>query len=447
MFINTFPIPPSDLVKDNAIKAREDALKQELSNRKLYYGAYLGENIAETTMAYFAPEVWKEVPPAQQNMIYRFVKRISLVYKNQPEYIYGNPEAKIMTLPPNEYDELGRWVFMKSAERKVNLMGESLIHPVVRDGKMERDFIWSYVPFYDDVNPNKLIGVMYPVGASDIDVSRDNEVTWSFWSEEEHFLFKDSKKLTDEDNPNNENPYDGMLPFATAATKERDSGLGLGYGGQLWEANATINNIFTEMGMGVRLNLLGQWVYSGSGDVAEINLGVGIVAGVSQGDDLKLIAPAADITSAVEAVRARYEDAAQNLGLMIKWAEGGEAKSGVALRIESVELLESREDDVPRWQLTDNRLYEIEQAVADNEPNFPSLPKERSVNFTEIEFPITPQERIDRDRAEIEMGLTSAAAILMRDNPDGFKTIEEAQEEVTKNQALTPKKTSGLSSF
>ena len=123
------------------------------------------------------------------------------------------------------------------------------------------------------------------------------------------------------------------------------------------------------------------------------------------------------------------------MGLIIKWAESGAAKSGVALRIESVELLESREDDVPKWNLSDNKLYEIERIIAEKTEGFGTLPENRMINYSEIEFPVTPDERTARDLAAIAMGLTTPAKILMRDNPDGFDDLAAAQTEIDANKA------------
>ena len=45
------------------------------------------------------------------------------------------------------------------------------------------------------------------------------------------------------------------------------------------------------------------------------------------------------------------------------------AKSGIALRMENLELLEAREDEVEKWKFAEKEIYKIEQAVAQVEEN------------------------------------------------------------------------------
>ncbi len=440
-FDGAIPILPSEWVPENAREARDEALKEELQSRDTLLGAYLGENIDETTRLYFDANTWKEVPPARQNLIDRFIRRISLVYKSRPEYLYSDTDNfEDVTKRPDqkEYDELDRWIFMKRSERKTNLLGTSLLHPVARDDKMDRDYIWFYFPFFEQSNPKKLAAVLYPLNQSTVDTSQSNQQTWVFWSQEKHFLIKNGARVgADKENPEDfSNPL-GIMPFVQVSTREKDKGLGKGYGEPLWDANTSINTTFTEMRLGVRFDLMGQWVHTGHGDTKGVKTGVQDIIHLPSDDTLTVVAPEADMSSAIEVIRAEYENAAQNLGLIIKWADNGEAASGISLKIQSLELLERREDDVAVWTMADRDLYDVEKVVAEK-GGLKALPENRLINLAEIEFPVSPEEQQARDAADIAMGILTPAQILIRDNPDGFKNLEEAQKQIEENKAVNP---------
>ena len=122
---HAIPIPASRLVKKSAIEARKRATVKELTRRQELLLAYLGDSIAHITEHYFNEETFKEVPPASQNLLDRAIRKMSLVYKDQPEHDYGS--AKL----PENYNEVKRWVAMRNAERRLNLLGTSLLHPRV----------------------------------------------------------------------------------------------------------------------------------------------------------------------------------------------------------------------------------------------------------------------------------------------------------------------------
>ena len=131
--------------------------------------------------------------------------------------------------------------------------------------------------------------------------------------------------------------------------------------------------------------------------------------------------------------------------MLVQWGDDGGVPSGESLKVKNIELLELREDDVATWQVADEQVYEVEQAVWGS-----PLPK-RTVNYDEIEFPVTPTEQQAQDQWDLDHGLITEAQILMRDNPDGYKTEAQAQKQIDKNRetqkANAPQRSSGLSAF
>ena len=89
--------------------------------------------------------------------------------------------------------------------------------------------------------------------------------------------------------------------------------------------------------------------------------------------------------------------------------------------------------------MADNEVYEVEQVVWEKSKGTSGSLKERSLNFNEIEFPVTGQEQREQDDWDLEHGQTTEAKILMRDDPDGYKDEKEAQKEVDRRKlAGTP---------
>ena len=192
LFENAIPIPASRIVEKSAIEARKLATVKELTRRQELLLAYLGDSVAHITEHYFNEATFKEVPPASQNLLDRAIRKMSLVYKNQPEHDYGS--AKL----PDNYNEVKRWVAMRNAERKVNLLGTSLLHPRVvgvdQEKRLDWELIWFYFPIYSDDDLTKPSAVFYPINVPFMDVSRDNKTPWVYWSKDENFLFDSTGK-------------------------------------------------------------------------------------------------------------------------------------------------------------------------------------------------------------------------------------------------------------
>ena len=117
--------------------------------------------------------------------------------------------------------------------------------------------------------------------------------------------------------------------------------------------------------------------------------------------------------------------------------------------MKNIELLERREDALPVWLKGDSDLYEVERIVWPKSDGTKGKLQDREVNFAEVEFPVTPEQQQARDEWDLEHGQTTEAEILWRNDPDGFKTIKEAEKKVVDNKAQSGQPTivSGRSAF
>ena len=130
------------------------------------------------------------------------------------------------------------------------------------------------------------------------------------------------------------------------------------------------------------------------------------------------------------------DTALANHGIRAQWSqEGGTPASGWSLMVQNLDLLENREDDVPLWSVYDNQVYEIERAILDVESGG-WLPDDRPVNFSEVKFPLSPQEERDNRDWRLEKGLDSIVDYLMAENPDGYETPKKALEKILENRRI-----------
>ena len=442
VFTNGIPNVPSQWLDDMVLNLKAKNHAEFQREREKLLDAYEGNNAEDLTKDYFKNKekaVQSSVPNASQNLIDRAIRRRSLVYKNEPDY---GKDIKW----PDGYLPDKRWRFFKGAERAANNIGTVLLRPKTVDEQMRYEWIWNYLPFFDE-DPLEPTGIMYSVVAPSADISKSPEIEWLWWSKDTLLLLDSNGKIKPQsDNPENINKY-GILPFVTVNVRMGREYWQWGYGKPLLDANTAINVALTEMRLGIRFTMMGQWVVTGPLDDTKITKGVDQVIKLPAGSTMEAIAPPAKMAEAVQYIRTEYDNVFQNMGMKIKWADAGDAPSGISLKIEGIELLELRQDDVAIWKNADAELYEIEQVVWKVDFNG-ELP-ERTINFTEVEFPVTPEQQQSADQWDLDHGQITEAQILRRNDPDGYKDEAAAQVQVDKNKATTApaRVASGASAF
>ncbi len=121
-------------------------------------------------------------------------------------------------------------------------------------------------------------------------------------------------------------------------------------------------------------------------------------------------------------------------------SQGG-AESGRAKIVDMLPLLEEREQDIPQWSDNMGELFAVTRAVWNfwhDQSGFEvstefigrtfSDDARLAVDFAEVKIPETPNERLDRQAKELNMGIKSKADVLMENNPDLSR--EEAEKEL-----------------
>ena len=112
--------------------------------------------------------------------------------------------------------------------------------------------------------------------------------------------------------------------------------------------------------------------------------------------------------------------------------DGGETPSGLALQIKDLEGIEDLKDDIELWRDYEFQFYMLEKSLA--EQKGVNISNQFGIDFIEMEYPISVQERIMRDDWNLKNGQTTLAKIMVRDNKD--LSLEEAQLIVDENMLI-----------
>jgi len=153
------------------------------------------------------------------------------------------------------------------------------------------------------------------------------------------------------------------------------------------------------------------------------------------GSSAGVLTPPDMIASMSQGIKDKIRVVTNNFHLPQGFIEGDQAQpeSGTALRIRNQELTDERVGDVKRWRMVEEDLYKIERRVA--EVNFKQkLPEEFSVDYKEQDQILTSEEQTARDDWALLHNQTTEAKILLRDNPDKYASLKDAEKEVTENR-------------
>ena len=156
-----------------------------------------------------------------------------------------------------------------------------------------------------------------------------------YWSAEQHYMFDSTGKII-KVNEDNINPY-GVLPFAFIQPNHmvdeffNEGAMDIALG------NKQIDIAMTMLQHHIR-TAGGQFVIEGRVDANNIQLGLNKVVVIDEGS-MSNVSSNTDITSIKEGIEFQLKTIAFNNNLNFDFGLSG-SKSGVALKIENLELLE-----------------------------------------------------------------------------------------------------------
>ena len=404
----------NQIVKDSIDKLKSVNADQLEKQKNMCIDYYQYANTGKYIADYFSGSLQKEIPLYTANMTRRLIDRISLVYKDAP----------VRDIEDEKYDLISqdKNYILKRVERIHNLLGTLALQVVWKNDKFSYIPRFTFEPIFDQNDPMNPIGVVYPAHKTSDSLYQTQEDEFVYWDHERHFRFDVGGNII-HINEEDINPY-GVLPFVFIQPNHQiDEFFNEGRGKDICSANRQIDVAMTMLQHHIR-KAGGQYVIEGQVDTNNIELGLNKVVVIDNGNMTNLN-PNVDINSIIEGVKFQLQQVAINHHLSFDFGING-SKSGVALKLENVELLEQREDDVEKFNRFEKELYEVERVVAEVESNM-KLPEEISVNYTEVDFPDPERDR-DEWEWKFKHGLADKIDWLMQYDPDGFPTREDAEE-------------------
>jgi hypothetical protein len=166
----------------------------------------------------------------------------------------------------------------------------------------------------------------------------------------------------------------------------------------------------------------GQFVIEGRVDANNIQLGLNKVVVVDEGS-MSNISSNTDVTSIKQGIEFQLKTIAFNNNINFDFGLSG-SQSGVALKIENLELLEAREDEVEKWARAEKHMYEIERVIAQVETGL-QLPEGISLDYAEVKFP-DPTAELQEWDWKFKNGIADKYDYLMYIDPDKFPDRQSA---------------------
>ncbi len=425
---------------DSSVKRQK--LEQAKNRRALVYKMldyYNGDNTEQYVKERFSAASFQEVPISSMNITKRFVDKMSRVYTLGAK--------RTLQSKQDVYSDLTKTkdVKLKHFEKMTKLLGTIAVHVGMEDN-LDGSKCFKYTPKYafdvilDEFDPFKPIAVKYPIILNTDDASVGNEVLQYAYYDDQGFIIYDEtgKELKAE-------THDlGVLPFVFMHKDHQQLEFNVPGAYDIINANEQLNILFTEMNLGMRFQMFGQ--YTVTGMYADENIqraGSDEIIILPEGSDMSILSPTVNIDDAIALAKTMLEVTASNNHLTVSFIDPQKDRpqSGTALQIRNIEYNEKYQDDLGLWVGNEMALYDLEKRVADS--NGIKLPNEIGIDFNEPKAIMTTPEEISMNTWLLDNNMTTKAKLLKKYNDD--LTLEQAQAEIKENESIngTKEKQSG----
>ena len=179
--------------------------------------------------------------------------------------------------------------------------------------------------------------------------------------------------------------------------------------------------------------MFGQPVVTGLvSDNANVRAGSDEILTLPEGSNYNIVSPEGNVRDVIENIKWQIELVALNNHLFVTFAQsGGEVPSGISLMIKDLERHEDFIDDKELYRQYEKDFYKVEYALSNqNSLGLPD-PVNFKVDFSEVEYPMTTQDKIMLNEYKLKHNLTTQAHLLAEENKD--LTIEDAQRVIEEN--------------
>ena len=402
--------------KEEQAKARREEVRKFLD----YYSGSLTEQYIE---GYFKSDAFQEIPHYNTNIVKKFVNRMSKIYTIGAK---RNVNDKYLELTSVKNAR------MKQMERMTRLLGSTATY--VMYDELEERFeyrpIYYFEPYFGD-NPYKPEAIVYPMMHGHADLSDTDELMYAYWDSELHLKFNENGDILEEVQHNL-----GILPFVFTHREEQLDSFFVEGASDLVSANEHINITMTEMQLGLRFQMFGQPVVTGLiSDNSNVRAGSDEILTLPEGSTYDIVAPEGNVEAVIENIKWQIELVALNNHLFVTFAQsGGEVPSGISLMIKDLERHEDFIDDKELYRQYEKDFYRVEYALSQiNNLGLPEV-SQFKVDFSEVEYPMTPQDKIMLNEYKLKHNLTTQAQLLAEENKD--LSVEDARQIIEANKLV-----------
>tara|TARA_R110002020_G_scaffold352987_1_gene565949 strand:- start:3880 stop:5202 length:1323 start_codon:yes stop_codon:yes gene_type:complete len=393
-------------VKDAEYSALDNTIAEKNTSLDFYYNRNLDEHIQQ----YFSTESLSQIPPVLMSLVKRFAKsRLMLLKQPAERFINGEfndyytEKTHNLNTKVREFGELA-WLLgschLQSMYNPKTQRIEYKIHPIVKE----------YV--YD----GEVYGVSYEIHR---DFNGDRQ--FAFWSKPldgeqgMHFRFNvNGKMMPVGNNLEMVNPYN-LIPLSKVEFNTSAS--------DVTRCAVHASNAWTEVMIATRL-MMGSPVITGLDTEIPpyLKFGVDRLIALPEGASMQYVSPSANLGQMIQSVKDLINQVGQNHSLTIRWGESSAPPSGEALKILSVDNIETRESDIPVFRDFEHERYEIDRELLSVHEGT-NLSEKYSVDYPEVGFPMTWTEERNKLEFMMEHNLITREELVRKFNPD----IDEAE--------------------
>jgi len=416
-------LTPQEIIKDSLTNFKEEQAKARREEVRKFLDYYSGSLTDQYIEGYFKSDAFQEIPHYNTNIVKKFVNRMSKIYTIGAK---RNVNDKYVDLSSVKNAR------MKQMERMTRLLGTCATY--VMYDEMEERFeyrpIYYFEPYFGD-NPYKPEAIVYPMMHGHADLSDTNDLMYAYWDSEIHMKFDDNGNIIEEIQHNL-----GVLPFVFTHREEQLDSFFVEGASDLVSANEHINITMTEMQLGLRFQMFGQPVVTGLiSDNANVRAGSDEILTLPEGSNYDIVSPEGNVRDVIENIKWQIELVALNNHLFVTFAQsGGEVPSGISLMIKDLERHEDFIDDKELYRQYEKDFYKVEYALSQtNNLGLPE-PSQFKVDFSEVEYPMTTQDKIMLNEYKLKHNLTTQAELLADENKD--LTIEDAIQVIADNKSM-----------
>jgi hypothetical protein len=412
-----------EIIQDSLTNFKEEQAKARREEVRKFLDYYSGSLTEQYIEGYFKSDAFQEIPHYNTNIVKKFVNRMSKIYTIGAK---RNVSDRYLDLTSVKNAR------MKQMERMTRLLGSTATY--VMYDELEERFeyrpIYYFEPYFGD-NPYRPEAIVYPMMHGHADLSDTDELMYAYWDSELHLKFNENGDILEEVQHNL-----GILPFVFTHREEQLDSFFVEGASDLVSANEHINITMTEMQLGLRFQMFGQPVVTGLiSDNSNVRAGSDEILTLPEGSTYDIVAPEGNVEAVIENIKWQIELVALNNHLFVTFAQsGGEVPSGISLMIKDLERHEDFIDDKELYRQYEKDFYRVEYALSQiNNLGLPEV-SQFKVDFSEVEYPMTPQDKIMLNEYKLKHNLTTQAQLLAEENKD--LSVEDARQIIEANKLV-----------